>query len=154
MRGDGGGGVAAAGSQQMSTAVYITWHGAQKNFEDLTPYLTYAHPHLPPRTPWRFPPLPPLKISPLPPEDSPHSLLKIPPTPPWRFPPLPPPRSPPPFLSDPKKSYCEAKTSPFNPRHRVYSYAEERLYRGGQSDYLLPSTSTFDPTGRRHSFTF
>ncbi len=25
----------------MSTAVHITWHGAQKNFGDLPPYLTY-----------------------------------------------------------------------------------------------------------------
>ncbi len=34
-----GGGV--AGSQPMTKAVHITWHGAQINFEDLTPYLTY-----------------------------------------------------------------------------------------------------------------
>ncbi len=33
-----GGGV--AGSQPMRTAVHITWHGAQINFGDLTPYLT------------------------------------------------------------------------------------------------------------------
>ncbi len=26
----------------MRTAVHITWHGAQLNFGDLTPYLTYA----------------------------------------------------------------------------------------------------------------
>jgi hypothetical protein len=32
-----------AGSQPMRTAVRITWHGAQINFEDLTPYLTYAY---------------------------------------------------------------------------------------------------------------
>jgi hypothetical protein len=38
MRGDGG----IVGSQPMSTAVHITWHGAQINFGDLTPYLTYA----------------------------------------------------------------------------------------------------------------
>ncbi len=31
-----------AGSQPMSTAVHIMWHGAQKNFWDLPPYLTYA----------------------------------------------------------------------------------------------------------------
>ncbi len=30
-----------AGSHPMRTAVHITWHGAQKNFGDLTPYLTY-----------------------------------------------------------------------------------------------------------------
>ncbi len=30
-----------AGSQPMSTAVHITWHGAQINLGDLTPYLTY-----------------------------------------------------------------------------------------------------------------
>ncbi len=35
-----GGGV--AGPQPMRTAVHITWHGAQINFGDLTPYLTYA----------------------------------------------------------------------------------------------------------------
>ncbi len=34
------GGVAV--SQPMSTAVHITWHGAQANFWDLTPYLTYG----------------------------------------------------------------------------------------------------------------
>ncbi len=39
MRGDGGGG---AGSQPMSTAVLKTWHGAQINFRDLPPYLTYG----------------------------------------------------------------------------------------------------------------
>ncbi len=33
MRGDGG----VAGSQPMSTAVHITWHGAQINFGDLPP---------------------------------------------------------------------------------------------------------------------
>ncbi len=38
MRGGGGG---VAGSQPMSTAVHITWHGAQINFGDLPPYLTY-----------------------------------------------------------------------------------------------------------------
>ncbi len=32
-----------AGSQPMRTAVHITWHGAQRNFGDLTPYLTYEH---------------------------------------------------------------------------------------------------------------
>ncbi len=31
-----------AGSQPMETAVHITWHGAQINFGDLTPYLTYG----------------------------------------------------------------------------------------------------------------
>jgi hypothetical protein len=30
-----------AGSQSMRTTVQITWHGAQTNFGDLTPYLTY-----------------------------------------------------------------------------------------------------------------
>ncbi len=30
------------GSQPMSAAVHITWHGAEINFGDLTPYLTYA----------------------------------------------------------------------------------------------------------------
>ncbi len=30
-----------AGSQPMSTAVHITWHGAQINFGDLPPYFTY-----------------------------------------------------------------------------------------------------------------
>jgi hypothetical protein len=30
------------GSQPMSTAVHITWHGAQINFGDLPPYLTYS----------------------------------------------------------------------------------------------------------------
>ncbi len=39
MRGEAEG---VAGSQPMSTAVHITWHGAQINFGDLTPYLTYA----------------------------------------------------------------------------------------------------------------
>jgi hypothetical protein len=38
----GGMGGRIAGSQPMSTAVHITWHGAQINFGDLTPYLTYA----------------------------------------------------------------------------------------------------------------
>ncbi len=38
MRGRGG----VAGSQPMSTAVHITGHGAQINFGDLPPYLTYA----------------------------------------------------------------------------------------------------------------
>ncbi len=45
MRGQGG----FVGSQPMSTAVHITWHGAQINFGDLAPYLTYARvpcPHL------------------------------------------------------------------------------------------------------------
>ncbi len=37
----GRGGV--AGSQPMNTAVHITWHGAQVNFGDLPPYLTYAY---------------------------------------------------------------------------------------------------------------
>ncbi len=37
----GGGGV-FAGSHPMSTSVQITWHGAQINFEDLPPYLTYG----------------------------------------------------------------------------------------------------------------
>ncbi len=31
-----------AGSTAMSTVEHITWHGAQINFGDLTPYLTYA----------------------------------------------------------------------------------------------------------------
>ncbi len=35
----GGGG---CGSQPMRTAVHITWHGAQINFGDLAPYLTYG----------------------------------------------------------------------------------------------------------------
>jgi hypothetical protein len=30
------------GSQPKSTAVHITWHGAQINFGDLPPYLTYG----------------------------------------------------------------------------------------------------------------
>ncbi len=41
----GGGGRSrwgAAGSQPMRTAVHITWHEAQINFGDLTPYLTYS----------------------------------------------------------------------------------------------------------------
>ncbi len=33
---------AVAGSQPMGTAVHITWHGAQENFGDLPPYLTYG----------------------------------------------------------------------------------------------------------------
>ncbi len=37
MRGEGG----VAGSRPMSTAVHIMWHGAQINFGDLPPYLTY-----------------------------------------------------------------------------------------------------------------
>ncbi len=37
-----GGGDGVAGSQPMRTAVHITWHGAQINFGDLTPYLTYG----------------------------------------------------------------------------------------------------------------
>jgi len=37
MPGEGG----VARSQPMSTAVHITWHGAQINFGDLPPYLTY-----------------------------------------------------------------------------------------------------------------
>ncbi len=36
-----GGWEGVAGSQPMSTAVHITWHGAQINFGDLSPYLTY-----------------------------------------------------------------------------------------------------------------
>jgi hypothetical protein len=36
----GRGGV--AGSQPVRTAMRITWHGAQINFGDLTPYLTYG----------------------------------------------------------------------------------------------------------------
>jgi hypothetical protein len=40
MREDGGLGV--AGSQPISTAVHITRPGAQVNFVDLPPYLTYA----------------------------------------------------------------------------------------------------------------
>ncbi len=36
--GRGGGG----GSQPMSKAVHITWHGARKNFGDLPPYITFA----------------------------------------------------------------------------------------------------------------
>jgi hypothetical protein len=39
MRGGGGG---IAGSQPMNTAVHITWHGTQINFEDLPLYLTYG----------------------------------------------------------------------------------------------------------------
>jgi hypothetical protein len=39
MRGGGGG---VAGSQPISTAVHITWHGAQVNFGDLPTYLTYS----------------------------------------------------------------------------------------------------------------
>ncbi len=35
-------GEGGAGPQPMSTAVHITWHGAQINFGDLPPYLTYA----------------------------------------------------------------------------------------------------------------
>ncbi len=36
-----------AGSQPMSTAVHITWHGAQINFGDLPPYLIFGrHPKL------------------------------------------------------------------------------------------------------------
>ncbi len=38
----GRGGV--AWSHPMSTAVHTTWHGAQINFGDLPPYLTYGHP--------------------------------------------------------------------------------------------------------------
>jgi hypothetical protein len=37
----GGGEWGVAGSQPRSTAVHITWHGAQINFGDLPPYLTY-----------------------------------------------------------------------------------------------------------------
>ncbi len=42
-----------AGSQPMSTALHITWHGAQINFGDLPPYLTYGPyaPHPPPPHP-------------------------------------------------------------------------------------------------------
>jgi hypothetical protein len=36
------GGCGVAGSQQMSTAVHVTWHEAQINFEDLPPYLSFA----------------------------------------------------------------------------------------------------------------
>jgi hypothetical protein len=37
------GGLGGCGVQPLSTAVLITWHGAQKNFwGDLPPYLTYA----------------------------------------------------------------------------------------------------------------
>ncbi len=42
MREDGGGGGWVAGSQPMSAAAHITWHGALINFGDLPPYLTYA----------------------------------------------------------------------------------------------------------------
>ncbi len=38
----GGGGGCGVPSQPMSTAVHITWHGAQINFGDLTPYLAYG----------------------------------------------------------------------------------------------------------------
>jgi hypothetical protein len=38
MRGEGG----VAGSKLMSTVVHITGQGAQINFGDLPPYLTYA----------------------------------------------------------------------------------------------------------------
>ncbi len=31
-----------AGSQPISTSMQVTWHGAQINFGDLTPYLTYV----------------------------------------------------------------------------------------------------------------
>ncbi len=41
MRGEGGG---LAGSQPMSTAVHITWHGAQINFGKLPLYLTCVRP--------------------------------------------------------------------------------------------------------------
>ncbi len=37
----GWGGGVVAGSQPMSTAVHITWPGAQMKFGDLPPYLTY-----------------------------------------------------------------------------------------------------------------
>ncbi len=37
-----GGREGVAGSQPMSTAVHITWHGAQINSGDLPPYLTYG----------------------------------------------------------------------------------------------------------------
>ncbi len=46
MRGRGDG---VAGSRPMSTAVHITWHGAQINFGDLPPYLTYGFYHQLPR---------------------------------------------------------------------------------------------------------
>ncbi len=36
------GGWGAAETKPVSKAVHITWHGAQINFGDLTPYLTYA----------------------------------------------------------------------------------------------------------------
>jgi hypothetical protein len=39
MRGDGGG--EGPESQPMSTAVHITWHGAQINFGNLPPYITF-----------------------------------------------------------------------------------------------------------------
>jgi hypothetical protein len=40
-----------AGSQPVSTAEQITWHGAQINLEDLPPYLTYGRWDLPPPHP-------------------------------------------------------------------------------------------------------
>jgi hypothetical protein len=43
MRGEEG----VAGSQPMSTAVHMTLYGAQNNFGDQPPYLTYSV------TPWR-----------------------------------------------------------------------------------------------------
>ncbi len=38
----GGGGRGVAGSQPMNASVHITWHGAQINFGDIPPYLTYG----------------------------------------------------------------------------------------------------------------
>jgi hypothetical protein len=38
----GGWGAAGTKPEPVSKAVHITWHGAQINFGDLTPYLTYA----------------------------------------------------------------------------------------------------------------
>jgi hypothetical protein len=42
MSSNSGGGGGVAGSQPMRTAVHITWHGAQINCGDLTPYLIHA----------------------------------------------------------------------------------------------------------------
>ncbi len=47
-------GMGGAGSQPMSTAVHITWPGAQMNFGDLPPYLTYHRPPAPSLSPSLF----------------------------------------------------------------------------------------------------
>ncbi len=51
----------SAGSQPMRTAVHITWHGAQINFGDLTPYLTYDPSHPSASAPPSAPSPPPLR---------------------------------------------------------------------------------------------